>query len=162
MNGTYRAIRFSTLTNPANSDLCLMKQRSSTVFAEITHFWPNLTCYKTWSTSSFASASTSTPFVPVWKACFCKLALIHKTKRHFVFRGGRTQLKKSVYQYVRQISGSKESPTCAIKRNATDNETTFPEAGLLAWKTIFSWTTTSSRVPPKKKPHGRRKISWKW
>ena len=37
----------------------------------------------------------------------------------------------AVYQYVRHIFGAKYSPTCAncaLRRNASDNETTFPEA----------------------------------
>ena len=36
-----------------------------------------------------------------------------------------------VFQYVRQIFGSKDSPTCAnyaLRRTATDNQSTFPEA----------------------------------
>ena len=37
----------------------------------------------------------------------------------------------AVHQYVRHTFGTKDSPTCAnyvLGRNATDNETTFPEA----------------------------------
>ena len=37
----------------------------------------------------------------------------------------------AVYQYVRHIFGSKDSPTCAnyaLKRTATDNQTDYPEA----------------------------------
>ena len=37
----------------------------------------------------------------------------------------------AVFQYVRHIFGSKDSPTCAnyaLKRTATDNKKTFPEA----------------------------------
>ena len=37
----------------------------------------------------------------------------------------------AVYQYVRHIFGSKDSPTCAnyaLRRTATDNKETFPEA----------------------------------
>ena len=38
----------------------------------------------------------------------------------------------AVYQYVRHIFGSKDSPTCAnyaLKRTRSDNQDTFPEAG---------------------------------
>ena len=34
----------------------------------------------------------------------------------------------AVFQYVRHIFGSKDSSTCALRRTATDNQSTFPEA----------------------------------
>ena len=39
--------------------------------------------------------------------------------------------ENAVYQYFRHIFGSKDSPTCAnyaLRRTATDNKATFPEA----------------------------------
>ena len=70
---------------------------------------------------SFVFASTSTLFLPILKACFCKLSFFHKTNREEI----------AVHQNVHHIFGAKGSPTCAnfaLKRNATDNEATFPEA----------------------------------
>ena len=58
------------------------------------------------------------------------LELFRKTSRPFVFCGGSIH-QVSVFQYVRHIFGSKDSPTCAnydLKRTATDNADMFPKA----------------------------------
>ena len=52
----------------------------------------------------------------------------------------------AVYQYIRHIFGSKDSPTCAnyaLRRTATDNKATFPEAARSVLSNFYmDWTTT--------------------
>ena len=114
VNGTYHTMRFFTFTNPAKSDVCSMEQRSSTVHPYVTQCWPGLTWSKTYSTISFASASTTTPLLLKLKAYFCKLASFYKTNRYFVFLWREDPAEEiAVYQYVRHVFGAKELPTYA-------------------------------------------------
>ena len=117
-------------SNPTKSDVCFVEQRSSTVPLKKMHFWLCLTCYKTQSTSSFASASTSTLSLPILKACFCKLALFHKTNHQFVFCGRRIQLKKPLCTKTCITCLEPKIRQHALKRNPTANEATLPEAAL--------------------------------
>ena len=50
----------------------------------------------------------------------------------------------STYEYIRHISGAKDSPTCAdyaLQRTATDNEEEFPVIPKLRSE-VFIWTTS--------------------
>ena len=83
-------------------------------------------------TSSCASTRTSKPFLSILKACFFKLVLSHKTNREFTFLWREDPSEETTfYQFLRQIFRAKILLIYAIyalRRNATDNKTTFPEA----------------------------------
>ena len=131
MTDPYRTIRFSTLTNPAKPDVCLMEQRSSLILLKnalligldlLQNLIHVLIRFRQYQNAVSAGI----------EGMFLQIGVIPQDQPSFRFLCREDPAEKiAVYQNVRHIFGANDSPTCAnyaLRRNAADNETTFPEA----------------------------------